>query len=307
MSKSLDRLSLLETFIRIADTGSLSAAARDLGLSQPSVSRQLAELESRFKSQLMRRTTHSLSLTESGAALLADARQLLGNWESLQEKHLDADGPLRGRLKVVAPVALGQLHLIDIALKFQQQHPLTSLSWQLQDDDIRFAEVGCDCWIKIGPVPGHSLKVTPLGDVERLMVSAPSLLASHSYSSSRFNRPRALEKLPCVALEPFEGSHIPLTSQQGKTVTIAPTVRMTTNNIFALRQAALAGTGIAVMPRWFITDELASQQLIDILPTWRAPKLTIHVASLPGRHQPLRLRHFLAQLTSAVPQVPGII
>ncbi|MEO0887430.1 MAG: LysR family transcriptional regulator, partial [Cyanobacteria bacterium J06648_10] len=142
MSKSLDRLTLLETFIRIADAGSISAAARDLGLSQPSVSRQLAELESRFKAQLMRRTTHELSLTEAGAQLLSDARQLLDDWEALEEKHLDSGETLRGRLRVVAPVALGQLHLIDIALQFQQQHPLISLSWQLQDDDIRFAEAG---------------------------------------------------------------------------------------------------------------------------------------------------------------------
>ena len=91
MSKSLDRLSLLQTFVRIADAGSISAAARDLGLSQPSVSRQLAELESRFKAQLMRRTTHDLSLTTAGAELLADARRLLDEWEALEEKHLEAE------------------------------------------------------------------------------------------------------------------------------------------------------------------------------------------------------------------------
>ncbi|MEO0352958.1 MAG: LysR family transcriptional regulator [Cyanobacteria bacterium P01_A01_bin.15] len=82
MSKSLDRLTLLDTFVRIADAGSISAAARDLGLSQPSASRQLAELESRFKTQLMRRTTHDLSLSAAGAELLADARQLLDQWEA---------------------------------------------------------------------------------------------------------------------------------------------------------------------------------------------------------------------------------
>ncbi|MEL7355914.1 MAG: LysR family transcriptional regulator [Cyanobacteria bacterium J06560_6] len=303
MSKSLDRLTLLETFIRIADAGSISAAARDLGLSQPSVSRQLAELESRFKSQLMRRTTHELSLTEAGAQLLSDARQLLDDWEALEEKHLDSGETLRGRLRVIAPVALGQLHLIDIALQFQQQHPLISLSWQLQDDDIRFAEAGCDCWIKIGPVQDQSLTVKPLGKVERMVVGTPTLLASHG----KLTTPQDLEKLPCVALAPFESDRIPLTNQKGKTVVISPTARITTNNIFALRQATLASAGFSVMPRWFITNELQSLQLVDALPAWRAPTLTIHVASSPGRHQPKRLRHFLSTLETAITQISGIV
>ena len=106
--------------MRIADAGSISAAARTMGLSQPSVSRQLSELESRFQAQLMRRTTHDLSLTAAGAELLADARRILDEWDALEEKHLDSEGVLRGTLKVVIPVALGQLHLLDTVLQFQR-------------------------------------------------------------------------------------------------------------------------------------------------------------------------------------------
>ena len=301
MSKSLDRLTLLQTFVRIADAGSISAAARDLGLSQPSVSRQLAELESRFKAQLMQRTTHNLSLTAAGLELLADARQLLENWEALEEKYLDVE-TLQGRLKVVAPIALGQLHLMDMLLQFQRQHPALSLSWQLEDHDIRFAEVGCDCWIKIGPVPDKTLRAKPLGQLERLVVAAPALLTAGAVA-----HPHALETLPCIALEPFEGGQIPLTTVQGETSLVRPAVRMATNNIFALRKAALSGLGIAVMPQWFIAEDLAQGRLIDLLPTWRAPQLTIHVISSPGRYQPQRLTQFLQLLRQRVPQIPGII
>jgi DNA-binding transcriptional LysR family regulator len=302
MSKSLDRLVLLETFVRIADAGSISAAARELSLSQPSVSRQLAELESRFQSQLMRRTTHSLSLTEAGAALLADARRLLDDWEALEERHIESGEILQGRLKVVAPIALGQSYLIDIALQFQQQHPLISLSWQLADSDIRFAEMGCDCWIKIGPILDDSLMVEPLGQVERMMVATPEFLQSYG----RPAMPSAIADLPCIALEPFEGGQIPLTNRQDKTVVISPPIRMTTNNILALRQATLAGVGISVMPRWFIVNELKNQRLIDLFPEWRAPKLMINVASQSGRYQPRRLRHFLETLKASVCKIPGI-
>lgn len=302
MSKSLDRLTLLQTFVRIAEAGSISAAARDLELSQPSVSRQLAELEARFKSQLMRRTTHDLSLTAAGTELLADARQLLDEWEALEEKHLDAEDTLRGQLKIVVPVALGQLHLLDSVIHFQQQYPDISVSWQLQDGDIRFAEVGCDCWVKIGQIADESLVVEPLGEVERIAVASPQLLKING----KIKAPSNLENLPCVALEPFEGKRIPLTNTKGKTIVVTPPARMTTNNISAVRQAVLAGLGWAILPRWFIQEELNEQQLINLLPTWSAPKLTIRVASLPGRHRPRRLQRLLETLQSAVPSIPGI-
>jgi DNA-binding transcriptional LysR family regulator len=288
--------------VRIADAGSISAAARDLGLSQPSVSRQLAELESRFKAQLMRRTTHSLTLTAAGKELLADARQLLDDWEAIAEKHLDAENTPQGQLKVVAPIALGQLYLLEMALQFQQQYPLISLTWHLEDRPIRFAEVGCDCWIKIGAVMDDVLVVEPLGTVERMVVAAPELIQTYS----RPKTPNNLEKLPFVALEPFERKQIPLIHTQGRQAIISPPVRMMTNNISALREATLAGLGAAVMPRWFIEADLHDQRLLDVLPDWRAPTLAIQVAFLPGRHRPYRLRRFLDALRHTVPKIPGV-
>ena len=303
MSKSLDRLTLLDTFVRIAESGSISAAARDLGLSQPSASRQLAELESRFQAQLMTRTTHTLSLTAAGSELLADARRLLDSWEAIEERYIASKTGIRGSLKVVAPIALGQLQLGDIVLQFQQQHPLLSLSWYLEDNNIRFAETGCDCWIKIGSIPDSRLNIEPLGQVKRIVVATPSLLKAHG----QLKTPAALQKLPWVALEPFEGGLIPLTNRTGKRVTLSPVVRMETNNIFALRQATLAGLGVAVMPRWFVEEALKSKNLVHVLPTWQAPQLTIHAASQPGRYRPQRLSAFLETIKREVPKIPGIV
>ncbi|MEL7083217.1 MAG: LysR family transcriptional regulator [Cyanobacteria bacterium J06597_1] len=302
MSKSLDRLTLLQTFVRIADSGSISAAARDLGLSQPSASRQLAELESRFKTQLMRRTTHNLSLTAAGAELLADARRLLDDWEALEEKHLEAERMPRGTIEVVAPIALGQLFLLDIALQFQHRYPLISLSWQLEDRNIRFTEMGCDCWIKVGDIQDKSLLVESLGQVERIVVAESQLLQTCGQPQSISD----LEKLPFLALGPFEGGHIPLTDSRGRTKFISPALRLTTNNISALHKAALGGLGAAVLPRWLIESDLESQRLVDILPAWRAPKLTIHVAYLPGRHRPQRLKCFLEVLRLEMSKIPSI-
>ncbi|MDA4847867.1 LysR family transcriptional regulator [Hoeflea poritis] len=301
MSKSLDRLTLLHTFVRIAERGAISAAARDLGLSQASASRQLAELEERLGVQLALRTTHNFSLTEAGLDCLADARNLLSGWEALVERHADDNASLSGKLKVVAPVALGQLDLGDAALAFQAAHPDVEVIWDLQDGPIRFAEVGCDLWVKIGKVPDETLIVRPLGTVERLIVAAPELILGRA-----IQHPDDLADLPCAALSPFEGGTIRLADANGEPASITAKVGLATNNIFSAKKAALTGLGYAIMPRWFVASELVDGRLVDILPNWRAAELTINAAYLPARRQTRRLKALIDHLSDAVAAMPGV-
>ncbi|MEM9385052.1 MAG: LysR family transcriptional regulator [Pseudomonadota bacterium] len=302
MSKAFDRLTLLSTFVRIAEAGSISEAARGLGLSQPAASRQLAELESRLRKQLITRTTHSLTLTEAGAALLVDARAMLGGWEALEERHHHDDGILRGSIHVVAPVAFGQTALARLAAAFLLENPALDVRWELDDRPIRFAEVGCDCWIKIGAVPDDTLIVRELGSVERLLVTAPTLRTG----KGPLRTPKAAESLPLVALAPFESGRIPLRHERGTRTTIFPRPRLTTNNIVALKEAVLAGVGMAILPRWFVHDDLASGQLLDLLPRWRAPRLPINVAYPSSRYRPKRLVVFLDFLHRHIRSIGGV-
>ena len=299
MSRSPDRLTLLATFARIADAGSISAAARDLGVTQPTASRQLAELETRLGATLIRRTTHEMALTEAGEALLVDSRALLSGWEALEERYAREAHGLSGRLRVVAPVALGQTLLSGVACGFQAEHPDVVLDWELEDRAIRFAAVGCDCWIRIGEVPDDTLVVRELAAVERIVVCSPD----HLERAGAPQAPGALERCALLALAPFEGAAIPLSSPDREPTTIRPAVRLSTNNIVALREAALAGLGIAVLPRWFIRDELRAGTLVDALPRWTAPTLTVNVAYARARHQPRRLRAFVERLVACVPSL----
>ncbi|MEM1437867.1 MAG: LysR family transcriptional regulator [Pseudomonadota bacterium] len=302
MSKPLDRLTLLETFVRIAEAGSISAAARDLGLSQPSASRQLSELETRLQTQLAHRTTHTLSLTSAGKELLTDARALIRQWLSLEERHISSAAELRGPIKVVAPVALGQTALTQIAASFQQRHPGVQVEWLLDDAPIRFSEIGCDCWIRVGPVPDDTLVVRRLGRVVRLVVAAPSLLSA----GSARRRPGSIATTPLIALAPYEAGAIPLHRGNQPPVTISPPVRMQTNNIFALKASVLAGLGMGVMPHWFVAEDLKAGRLVDVLPAWRAPELPVHIAYASDRYQSTRLRAFIETLAERVPAISGI-
>lgn len=302
MSKPLDRLALLETFVRIADRGSISRAARDLGLSQGSASRQLKDLEDRLGVQLVRRTTHSLALTQAGLELLGDARDLVARWGALEERHAGDGEVLQGPLRVVAPVAFGQLQLVDIAISFQLAHPGVALDWRLEDEPIRFAEVGCDCWIKVGPVPDEGLIVRRLARVERMLACTPEVAARLAQAG-----PGGVEDLPFVTLSPFEGTKIRLSRDDGTSLDVQAASVLSTNNIMALRRSVVRGLGAAVMPRWFIADELARGTLVDLLPGWRAATLDLNVAFLPARRQPRRLSAFLEALAERVGAIPGLL
>ena len=266
------------------------------------VTEQLAELEARLKTQLVRRSTHSLALTEAGVALLSDARLMLDSWEALEEKHLAGEGEVSGTLKVVAPIALGQQQLAQLAWSFQLEHPSLRLNWLLNDHSIRFSELGCDCWIKVGPVPDDTLIVKPLGTVERLLVASRRYVEQYGLPKT----PKSAEKLKLVALGPFEGGSIHLTGPRQSSSKITPPLRLSSDNIVAVKEAVAMGLGIAVMPRWFVEDELKSGAFVDLLPKWRAPSLTINIAYLPGRYQPRRLRAFLDYVIPRIQTIDGI-
>lgn len=283
MSTRFDRLTLLETFVRIAERRSLSEAARDLGTSQPSISRQLAALESRLGVVLARRTTHDLTLTPDGLALLADARRMISEWEAIEDRQGD-EHTLKGTIRVIAPVALGQSLLVKAAAQFMKDHPNITIDWCLRDDVIRFAEEGCDCWLKIGPIPDDTLIVRELARVERLVVGTPECLAHHANSD--------LDAMPWLTLGPFEGNQMELFDQNQMVQTFSVTPRMASDNIFAIYEAAMQGVGIAIMPRWFVASNLETGDLIDVAPNLRAARLPMNLGIASGTKRPARVEQF---------------
>jgi len=291
MAKSLDRLTLLETFARIAERGSISAAALDLGLSQASASRHLQDLESRLGAVLIRRTTHTLKLTDAGKSVLRDTRPLLQSWDALTESVSDNDR-IAGTLRVVAPLALGQSHLAAIASDFLRRHPDVHLVWELSDEPINVAERGCDVWLRIGPVPDDRLIVRPLATVTRSYVATPEL-------ASQPNPPLA-------ALAPYEGNRFELRDADGGTRSVKSNASFITNTLGTLATVIRSGTAAGILPDWEIAEDLRTGKLTHVVPEFSAPSLNLSACYLPAARQPKRLTAFLSSVAEGLGQVPGI-
>lgn len=179
-SNAADRIELMQTFVRIVEAGSMSAAATQLGTTQPTISRRLQALERMLGLRLLQRSTHAMQLTEDGERCLAHARELLSHWSALTSDVQDAREEPAGLLRIVAPHAFGQQQLIGPLNDFLLRHPRVSVEWLLHDRTPDFIAENIDCAIRVGEVSDPSVIAIKLADVPRIAVAAPALLAARS-------------------------------------------------------------------------------------------------------------------------------
>lgn len=298
--KTLDRFELMRLFVRIAETGSLSAAAQSLGVSQPTASRQLRQLEALLGIQLARRSTHDLALTDAGKRFLEDARAMLADWETSIDTLRNEREELTGLIRVAVPIALGQTILATIASRFLVRHPAVTIDWRLTDQPGDLAAGGYDLWIRAGPVRQLDLVVRHLWRIERTIVAAKGFRAITS--------PKALEPLPAVVLFTFVPDEVPLTGPRSRKVVLKVRPAFNTDNIYAAIEAVREGVGYAILPYWAIQDDLDSGRLIELCPQWHPPFLMLSVAYPPARYRPVRISAFVDHLRTELPKAgAGIV
>ncbi|MEO1731125.1 MAG: LysR family transcriptional regulator [Pseudomonadota bacterium] len=280
----------MSTFVRITERGSISAAASDLGITQATASRQLAALEDRLGVQLAERTTHSLTLTQTGKDVLTEARSLLSQWEGLEERLSEDRDALAGPVKLVVPVALGRAFLCHAVLEFAERYPEITINLVLDDQPGLGAEEGYDLLVKVGRPADDTLIIREVATVERGPVAKARLGEDQDASIGK------LEGLPFVSLGTFEGATIPLRNHNGEVRTVRPTPVWATNDIFALRDAIVAGRGWGILPTWLIRTELGEGTLIRLARDWTGPALPITVCLQPSRRSIRRIQALAAAL-----------
>ncbi|XXN63110.1 LysR family transcriptional regulator [Enterobacter ludwigii] len=301
-TSSLDRIELMQTFIRIVESGSLSAAATQLGTTQPTISRRLQALEQRLGLKLILRTTHALKLTDDGERCYAQARQLVATWHALEDELTGASDDPIGTLRVRAPHAFGQDQLIEPLIDYLHRYPRLTVEWTLNDRTPDFISENIDCAIQVGAPSDASIVAVLLAEVPRFVVAAPSLLASHP----PVEEVSQLTNLPWLALTSFYRNEIALQRiSDGQPVNLAIAPRLASDSLYAVRKAAVGGMGAAVVSSWVVQEDLANGDLIQLMPEWQAPPLPVWLTYPWASYYPARLRQFFAMIREVMPQLAG--
>ena len=285
-----DRFELMETFVRIVDAGNLSAAAAQMGTTQPTVSRRLQALERSLGVRLLRRSTHSMTLTGDGQRCLERARELIANWHAFEADLRGAGDEPEGTLRVIAPHAFGQQQLVTPLAEYLSRYPRVNVEWLLHDRRPDFIAEGIDCAIQVGEIDDQSVVAIRLAEVPRIVVAAPALAAQ----LPKTQVPADLARLPWLAMRPYYRNEVALSAiADGTAARLAIAPRMSTDSLYALRTAALMGVGAAIASAWLVGDDIAQGRLVHLAPQWRAAPLPVWLVYPQARFHPARLRRFL--------------
>ncbi|MCB9762980.1 MAG: LysR family transcriptional regulator [Alphaproteobacteria bacterium] len=290
----MDRLTLLRAFARVADRGSLTAAARDLKVGQSTVSKWLAALEEEAGVPLVDRTTRRLRVTEAGQTLLGHARTLVEGWDdALAEVQAQAHR-VAGPLRVSLPVVFGTRHVVPHLGPFLAQHPRLDLTLRFSDRYVDLLEQEVHVALRVGVAVPSTLRARRLGGTPRRLVAAPRAL-------KRLGAPGHPRDLAGVEALLHTGvSRAVWTLHRGEeTVRVDVGGRVRADNSEALRQLAVAGQGVALLAAWLVDEDIAAGRLVPLLEDWAAPEAPIRALLPPSRHVPGRVRAFLDHLEAA--------
>lgn len=273
-SAPTDRIELMNTFVRIVEAGSLSAAATQMRTTQPTVSRRLQTLEKQLGIRLLRRSTHALKLTEDGERCFARARDLIADWQSF-EADMRGDGEPEGTLRVMVPHAFGQELLVKPLADYVRRHPRVNVDWLLNDRQPDFIVDGVDCAIRVGEVDDPGVVAIRLAEVPRIVVAAPSVLPKGKRPPKHASE---LAILPWLALRTYYRTELTLTrTRDGEQCRIPMHPRISTDSLYALRSAAVMGLGACVGSTWLLREDIDAGRLVQLVPDWHALPLPCYL------------------------------
>lgn len=291
----MDRLKAMGAYVRAVELGSLSAAARELGTTQPTVSKLVAALERELGARLLERSTRRVLPTEEGARFLASARRLLEDYEEALDDIAGGVREPRGLVRLSAPVALGELRLNRLMLQVLAKLPRVQVELLLEDRFVDPVEERIDLMVRIGGTLPPDLVARQLAAWPRYFVAAPSYVRASG-------RPRQPQDLRDHAYLRYAGSDeiVTLTGRKGS-MTLELDSRYRVNSAIALLEAVQGGAGVALQPSWMVDALLRQGRLVRLLPQWTGPAQTAHLVHAPRRRLPARVQAVMEALVAAVP------
>jgi DNA-binding transcriptional LysR family regulator len=289
----MDRLESMSILVAVVESGSLSAAARRLGMPLATVSRKVGELESHLKTRLLHRTTRQLSLTETGRSYVAACRRIL---EEIGEAERTATGEYtapKGDLVVTAPVVFGRLHVVPVVAEFLERYPEIDIRLVLTDRVVHMMEEHVDVAVRIGELPDSALVATGVGTIRRVVCASPAYLAAHGAPA----RPRDLSEHQCITFEGLEAARS-WVFRSGKSALSVPVhSRLAVNTAEAAIAAAILGVGLTRVLSYQVADAVRDNALDIVLDTYEPTPSPISLVHMGQAPLPLKLRAFLDFVT----------
>jgi DNA-binding transcriptional LysR family regulator len=294
----------MRTFVRVAERGSLSAVARELGLGQSTVTRHLRELEEAVGVPLLSRTTRRVTMTDEGSRYYANSVQILRLVEQAGDAARGTRGASAGTIRISCTAAFGVLHASRLIFAFQDRHPDIAVDLSLTDERVDLVREGVDIALRLGPLTDSSMKLRALGQSRRLLVAAPDYLAARGTPSV----PQDLSGHEGIRMSNIAGSDIVTLQGPGGDRHAVPFAgRLRVDHGLAAREALVAGRGIAPAHHWLVDDLLAAGRLEPILLDYSLPSVPLSMLIVPERAGIARVRLLVDFLAEQIGGIPGIM
>ena len=298
----MDKLNAMRMFVRVVESGSFSQAARDLNVSQPTVSKQLAALEVRLGTQLLARNSRTLAVTPAGQDYYEDTLRILQDLDFAEERVSAGQSAPSGLVRVTLSPAFGRMFVIPRLADFRTAFPDVSIEMEVSGRHVDLIEEGMDVAIRIGRLSDSALVARHIGDMRMITLASADYLAQHG-TPKALDELRHHQRISYV----YQGNLIGWGFDvNGRQVTVDSGGAFRTNDAEHVRAAVIAGLGIAHHASWLFTNEMASGEVVQILNQYAPTPFPINAVIAAGRRMPSRVREFIDFLAAMCAEEPEL-
>jgi len=293
----MDRITSIELFIRVVETGSFSKAASDVGITQPTATKAVAAMEKRLGARLLHRSTRGVMLSEVGALYYDKCKLIAREVDEADNLATLLQSKVGGTLRISTSVAFGRRVLVPLVLRYMREHPEITIDLSFDDRYVNLVEQGVDLAIRMGPMADSTLGARYLGTNPWMMVAAPSYL-------NQRGTPRSAADLPshaCVVYSSVQGDdRWSLKTAAGEKLSVPVKGPLRSNNLSAILAAARAGMGLAVLPWYVARESLVDGTVQPVLTDHSLPEQEVHAVFPSPKLVPLKVTSFSGFLQQAL-------
>ena len=293
----MDRITGIQLFIRVVETGSFSKASADLGITQPTATKHVAALEERLGTRLLHRSTRGVTPTEAGAVYYDKCKTIQRELEEADNLAALLQAKLGGQLRISTSVAFGRRVLVPLAVRFMREHPEIAIDLSFDDRYVNLVEQGVDLAIRMGRLADSTLGARYLGVNPWVLAAAPDYLRQAGTPKS----PEDLAGHACLVYSSVQGDdRWQFTSPDGEALSVSVKGPLRSNNLSAVLAACRAGMGLAVLPWYVARESVADGVIVPLLEHYALPSQEMHAVFPSPKLVPAKVKTFIDYLKEAL-------